>query len=252
MHNQGYSTMCGHGIIALATAAVERNLFSVCDPGNIRMDTPAGTISARYHADESGQSSVTFTNVPAFVYEQALEIEVGAEKGMTSIAFGGAYYAYIDTTAWDIPVRPDRATQLIALGKAIKQAVNDELVIEHPCEEHELGYLYGVIFTSFDRDKRLARNACVFADRELDRSPTGTGVSGLAALLIDRGELGLGEPLEVESILGTRFQVCCRSETPFGDRTAVVTEVTGNAWFTGEHRFAWPDGDPLAAGFLLR
>src|SRR5215471_5991470 len=47
MHNEGYSTMCGHGIIAVVTVAVERGLIVPRRDDAIVLDAPAGRIDAR-------------------------------------------------------------------------------------------------------------------------------------------------------------------------------------------------------------
>ncbi len=128
----------------------------------------------------------------------------------------------------------------------------DRTSIAHPDGPRDLDFLYGVIFTSDKSPYSPSKHACIFADGELDRSPTGTGVSGRAAILYSRGELDLGEALEIESIIGSRFTVKCLRETFAGDRPAVVTEVSGSAYLTGEHTFIMAEHDPLADGFLIR
>ncbi|NIS29005.1 MAG: proline racemase, partial [Actinobacteria bacterium] len=80
-----------------------------------------------------------------------------------------------------------------------------------------------------------SRNVCVFADGEVDRSPTGTGVSARLAIHHARGEIGPGDELVFESILGTRFGGRVVRQERFGPHDAVVPEVRGSARITGRH-----------------
>jgi trans-L-3-hydroxyproline dehydratase len=252
MHNEGCSTMCGHGIIALAAAAYERGVFGFRDPTAIRMDTPAGLITASV-AQAPGQApKVTFRNVPSFVLHHGLEIDYGNQNLTTTIAWGGAYYAYVDAAQAGLALAVDQAPALIRAGRQIKAAVNDVFTIEHPGSEPDVGFLYGVIFVENLPQPGRSRNVCIFADGELDRSPTGTGVSGRAAIHHALGELEVGHSLTIESIIGTRFEVRCLGETRVGRHPAVLTEVSGHAFMTGEHRFVLAEHDPLPEGFLMR
>ena len=96
------------------------------------------------------------------------------------------------------------------------------------------------------------REVCVFADGEVDRSPTGTGVSGLLALHYAKGMAGLGQPIVVESILGTTFAGEVVAETTFGPYPAVVPRVTGTAFIVGRNELLIDPADPLGNGFILR
>jgi trans-L-3-hydroxyproline dehydratase len=253
LHNEGYSTMCGHGIIALVTAGLEQRLFDIADPQAIRIDSPAGRITARANRDGSGKvASVAFNNVPSFVLEPDCSVDVDGVQVNACIAFGGAFYAYVDAELHGFGIEVREASRLIEFGRRIKQVVTARYPIRHPDGDTELGFLYGTIFVRQCEEPHRSRNACIFADGELDRSPTGTGVSGRAAIHYARGEIGLDEPLEIESIIGTQFMVRCLEETTVGGLPAVITEVTGSAHITGEHRFTLDPADPLADGFLLR
>ena len=253
MHNEGYSTMCGHGIIALVTAGLEHGLFDVADSNDIRIDSPAGRITARANRDaDGGVESVTFSNVPSFVLLDDIEVTVRGRRVKCTVAFGGAFYAYVDAAPLGFSLTPDEAPELISLGQAIKEAVSARFEIRHPENAEDLDYLYGTIFVRAGESPGRSRNACIFAQAQLDRSPTGTGVSGRAAIHHARGELRLGETLEIASIIGTRFQVKCAADTTVGGVPAVIPEVTGSAWMTGRNRFVMDQRDPLKTGFLLR
>lgn len=253
-HNEGYSTMCGHGIIALATAALETKMAdSTGDPSTIRMDTPAGLVTARATMDGDRVTSVAFENVPSFVYEPEVTVDVPDIGEVTvEIAYGGAFYAYLPAAEVGVAIEPDNVDDLIRVGSAIKTAVNDRITIEHP-EDDDLGFLYGTIFTApSDRDGVDSRNVCIFADGEVDRSPTGTGVSGRLALEAHHDRLEADEPFVVESIVGSTFTGRLRGETTVGSYDAVVPEVEGSAHLTGHCEFVVDPDDPLGEGFLLR
>jgi len=252
MHNEGFSTMCGHGIIAMVTAGLEQQLFEVRDAQMIRIDTPAGRVTARANQDINGDIvSVTFLNVPSFVLQDSCQVSVDDLSVAVTIAFGGAFYAYVDAEPLGFELVAAESGRLIALGQRIKQAVNQQIVIRHPQGDDDLSFLYGTIFVRKAETAGHSRNVCVFAQGELDRSPTGTGVSGRAAIHFARGEIGLGEEIHVESIIGTAFTVRCVQEASVGGLPAVIPEVTGSAFISGEHSFVLGRGDPLPEGFFI-
>jgi trans-L-3-hydroxyproline dehydratase len=253
MHNEGYSTMCGHGIIAMVTAGLEHGLFEVNNEQAIQIDSPAGRISARAQRDSDGRiESVSFLNVPSFVLQEKCAVSVDGRKVDLIIAFGGAFYAYVDAQAFGFDLLPSEAGQLIEFGQKIKNEVNQNFAICHPQGDEELNFLYGTIFVRPGDKQGHSRNVCIFAGGELDRSPTGTGVSGRCAIHFARGEIGLGEKLHIESIIGTSFTVRCTRETMVGELHAVIPEVTGSAHISGEHRFILHSHDPLKQGFFIR
>lgn len=252
-HNEGYSTMCGHGIIGLTTVMLEQGLFPVSVPTTtIRFDTPSGLVTAKACLDEGKVRSVTFLNVPSFVPDVEQTVHVpGIGPVQYDIAFGGAFYAFCQAEALDLTLEPENAPRLQALGLAIKQAFMAERTISHPTEP-ELGYLYGTIFTGPPQTPGGdVRQTCIFANGALDRSPTGTGVSAHLALLHAKGDLGVEQPLRFESILGTLFGGKIVEETQLGPHPAIIPEVEGHAWLTGRHEFMIDPDDPLKGGFLL-
>jgi len=250
-HNEGYSTMCGHGIIGLATVMLEQELFPVSVPTTtIRFDTPSGLVTAQASIDEGKVRSVAFLNVPSFVLAVGQTVRVpGIGQVDYDVAFGGAFYAFCRAEALGLTLEPEHAPRLQALGLAIKQAIMAERAISHPTQP-ELGYLYGTIFVGPSQTGDL-RHACIFANGALDRSPTGTGVSAHLAFLHAKGELGVGQSLRFESILGTSFGGKIVEETRLGPQPAIIPEVEGHAYLTGRHEFMIDPDDPLKGGFLL-
>ena len=252
-HNDGYSTMCGHGIIGLTTVMLEQGLFPAAGPTTtIRFDTPSGLVTARATIDEGKVRSVTFLNVPSFVLAMEQTIQVpGIGPVVYDLAFGGAFYAFCRAEALGLTLEPKHAPQLQTRGLAIKQAIMAERSISHPTEP-ELSYLYGTIFVGPPLTAEVnVRHTCIFADGALDRSPTGTGVSAHLALLHAKGDLGVGQSLRFESILGGQFGGKIVEETQLGSHPAIIPEVEGHAWLTGRHEFVIDPDDPLKDGFLL-
>jgi len=254
MHNEGYSTMCGHGIIGLAKVVLDTGMVEKEGATPIlRIDTPAGRVTA--HARREGEQvvEVSFLNVPSFVYalDQVVEVD-GLGEVRYDVAFGGAFYAFCRAEDLGLRLVPEEFRRLIDLGMRIKRAVMESLEIRHPFEE-DLSFLYGTIFVGPPHDPaHHSRNVCVFAEGQVDRCPTGTGVSARAALHHARGELAVGEPFIVESILGTCFTGRVVKTTTFGPYDAVVPEVTGSAYICGRNELLIDPDDPLRHGFMLR
>jgi trans-L-3-hydroxyproline dehydratase len=192
-------------------------------------------------------------NVPSFVYAAGETITVPGIGELTyDVAYGGAFYAFCLAEAAGVGLTPPDFQQLIEVGVRIKNAVVQNLPIEHPFED-DLGFLYGTIFVGAPHTPgNHSRNVCVFADGELDRCPTGTGVSARAAIHHARGELGRGEPFMVESILGTTFTGEVMQVTQYGPFEAVIPKVTGQAHIVGRNEWLIDPDDPLKGGFLFR
>jgi proline racemase len=250
LHNEGYSTMCGHAIIALTRFVIEAGLV---DKWDVSFDVPAGRVEARAHGTAGLISHTSFRNVPSFVYRRDEELRIdGFGTVRFDVAYGGAFYALVDAPALGLELDSAHYTRLIDAGRRIKRAVMQALPIEHPFER-DLSFLYGTIFIGPPADRNHhSRNVCIFADGEVDRSPTGSGVSARAAIHHARGELAANETITIESILGSTMTVRVAAETRFGPYDAVIPEVSGTAHFTGRHEFWFDRADPLAHGFILR
>lgn len=255
MHNEGFSTMCGHGIIALVKVGVETGLLKGdgSEP-DFKIDTPAGRVVATAHMEAGIVQRVSFVNVPSFLLERDLLVDVpGLGTVQCDIAFGGGFYAYVDAPTLDLDMSPEYAGQLIDAGMRIKRAVMDSYDIVHPAGDPRLNFLYGTIFVQHLGEEDLhSRNVCIFAEGQVDRCPTGTGVSGRLAIHAARGELATGEPIVVESIVGSRFTGRILETTQVGDLPAVIPEITGTAHITGRNELLIDPHDPLAYGFFIR
>ena len=254
LHNEGYSTMCGHAMIALVKLVLDTGYIKPpTGSSEIRIDAPPGRIIAWGDESEGMTQKSTFQNVPSFVLYQNKKVHVeGIGTVWFDVAYGGAFYAFVEAEQLDLGLVPENLNKLIDLGRRIKKAVKEHLPIEHPFEK-ELSFLYGTIFTGLAHQAgNHSRNVCIFADGEVDRSSTGSGVSARAALHHAKGELKPGERITIESILGTVMEVEISDEVSFGPYNAVIPRVSGTAAITGRHQFYFDPGDPLSKGFIFR
>jgi trans-L-3-hydroxyproline dehydratase len=254
LHNEGYSSMCGHGIIAVTTVAVQTGMIDAVEPvTTVRIDAPAGRVTAHARLENGRVTSVYFHNVPSFVLSMDRTVDVpGLGTVGYDIAYGGAFYAFVKAEDLDVTTTPKDFNALIDKGMAVKRAVMAAGPIRHPFES-DLSFLYGTIVVGPPHHPGVhSSNVCIFAEGEVDRCPTGTGVSARLALHHARGEIGVYQPMVIESILGTRFTGQVVSTTAFGPHDAVIPEVEGSAWIVGRNEFLMDPTDPLKAGFIFR
>jgi len=260
-HNAGYAAVSGHGAIAAATIALERNLLPLRASGlageevAVAFDTVAGTVHVRprlqTHGDSYSVDSVMFTNVPSFVWSGGQSIRLGPRELRVDIAFGGLFYAIVDTEAIGIPLNGSRIPELRRLGVDIRTAVNAAIAVAHPADESLAG-VAGVIFTGPPQDPEAhLRNVTVFANGAVDRSPCAAGTSAVMSVLDAMGLL-LGDHTFVhESIIGTLHRGRVTARTQVGEYAAIITEIEATASVTGEHTFFVDDDEPLRDGFEL-
>jgi proline racemase len=253
-HNEGFSTMCGHGIIAVTKVVLETGLLPIKDPLTvIRIDTPAGPVTAYATSENQKVSSIAFENVPSFVLMNDMRVEIKDYGSVCfDIAFGGAFYAFVSAEDLSLECTPNNMQQLIRVGMLIKNAIMKKYSIQHPFEKN-LSFLYGTIFIAPPLNKKNhSRNVCIFAEGEVDRSPTGTGVSARMALHFDRNEVSMNQTVVIESIIGTTFKSSISRTEKYGPYNAVIPRVEGTAFITGKHEFLIDPQDVLRNGFLLR
>lgn len=258
LHNEGYSTMCGHAIIAISTLAAEMNWIKVKEGDNIlKIDAPCGRITSFTHVKNGKITGVRFQCVPSFVVglDRIVQID-GLGAVIYDLAYGGAFYAYVDMAKnnFDFDLSSESYRELIAKGMGIKQAVIAlDKEISHPFED-DLSFLYGTIFIDSQKQDSGAdsRNVCIFAEGEVDRCPTGSGVSGRMAIHKARKEIDFGETMTIESITGSVFKGSVDSEVDYGPFKAVIPQVEGTAHITGMHTFCMDPKDPMKNGYILR
>jgi len=250
-HKDGYSTACGHGTIALGAWAVDSGLVAAPEDGvaRVRIDVPSGRVTAAVHRSGGRTTAVTFRNVPTRIGARKLPVATSRGTVAVDLAHSGACYASVSAASLGLGVTPDQLPELTAVGREIRAALADEPATRHPSDPRLSG-VYGVILHEELPDTPSGpsqRNVTVFADGQIDRSPCGSGTSARLALLAADGRLSAGEELRHESIIGTVFTGRLAGE----HRDGPITEVTGTAHRTGEHRFVLDPYDALGTGFLL-
>jgi trans-L-3-hydroxyproline dehydratase len=253
LHNEGYSTMCGHAIIALTKLVFEMGLRKIDDSYQITFNVPAGRVYAHPIIENGQVRGASFLNVPSFLYLRDQSVEVpGLGLVHFDVAYGGAFYAFVDAEPLGLSLTAQDYSRLIDYGRRIKQAVASNYSIEHPFE-NDLSFLYGTIFTGPAMELgHHSRNVCVFGDGEVDRSPTGTGVSARAAIHYAKGELELRQEITIESIVGSVMTVTALAEQGYGPFKSVMPAVSGTASITGRSEFYFDPDDPFREGFILR
>ncbi|HEU4671484.1 MAG TPA: proline racemase family protein, partial [Candidatus Limnocylindrales bacterium] len=256
-HNEGYSTACGHGTIALVTWALESGRLPIAGPETrVVVDVPSGRLECVARVDGERVRSVRFRNVPSFVLARSVGVETAAFGRLAlDVAFGGAFYGSLDARSIGLDVSKASLPALIALERELRPALEAAVDVVHP-REPELNGVYGVIFwqdeTPTPGFALTQRNVTVFADGEVDRSPCGSGTSARLALLHAEGLLAAGERLRHVGIVETAFEGGIVEETILAGGPAVITEVEGAASLTGRHEFVLEPDDPVGTGFLLR
>lgn len=253
IHNEGYSTMCGHAIIALTKFVFETDLITPKVASQLTINVPAGEIQVEAQIENRKVVGTSFINVPSYLYLRDKTVEVeGIGNILFDVAFGGAFYAFVDAYVLGIPLLPSNHNALISAGKKIKKAVIDNFEIVHPTTP-DLSFLYGTIFTGRSQQpENHSRNACIFAEGELDRSATGSGVSARAGLHYSKRELGVNDPITIESILGSTMTVEVTEVVDYYGYEAVVPKVSGSAYFVGQSEFWFDPEDPYGEGFIFR
>ena len=243
-HKDGYSTACGHGTIALGAWAVESGRVDAPEDGEVevRIDVPSGRVVARVVCRDGRIERVAFRNVPAYVIAR----DVAAGDARVDVAYGGAIYAFVPAARLGLPLSADALPELIRAGREIKAALAESDVAIHP-DDPRLSGIYGTVIHE-EVGSGHHRNVVVFADGEVDRSPTGSATSARTALLADDGTLEDGTWWRNDSIIGTSFRARVVERVAGG----VVTEVEGTAFRTGEHRFVLDPRDELGTRFVLR
>ena len=255
LHNEGFSTMCGHAILTLTKVVVELGLIKKSTPETeVKFDTPAGLVTAFARVNTDGEiTGVYFHNVPSFVLllDETIKVQEIGEIHF-DLAFGGAFYAFVQTEELGIELLPENYRELIEKGMKIKRAIMNDYPIQHPFD-NDLGFLYGTIFVGKPLTNGAdSRNVCIFAEGEVDRCPTGTGVSARMAIHYQRGEIELNEKMVIESIINTKYSGSVIEETTFGPYKAIIPRIEGNAYITGKSEFIIDTQDPLKDGFILR
>ncbi|NXW42860.1 T3HPD dehydratase, partial [Nyctiprogne leucopyga] len=258
LHGAGYSTMCGHAVLALGRFALDYGLVETptCPETAVRLRCPCGPVTAFVPWDgrRSG-NPVRFHSVPAYVAATDVAIDVpGHGKVVVDVAYGGTFYAFLSAEQLGLDVCSSKTRDLVDAASAVTEAVKQQLKFHLP-ESEDLAFLYGTILTdgkdAFSEEPTT--NICVFADEQVDRSPTGSGVTARIALQYHKGLIQLNQSRTFRSsTTGSLFTGKAVQATKFGDYNAVVVEVSGEAFYIGTATFTVEEEDPLKYGFCFK
>jgi proline racemase len=256
-HKDGFSTACGHGTIALGVWAIESGKVAI-DPSGVTdvvIDVPSGRVTARVHTKGAVIESVDFVNVASYHMHSDISVDTSLGELKVDVSFGGAIYAQLDVAQIGLSVTPEFYSQVIAIGREIKWALNETEYAKHPSDPRLSG-IYGTIVyeelaPGSDGLKRQ-RNATIFADGEVDRSPCGSGTCARLATLVEKKQLKIGEVLKHDSIVDSQFLGVAQSQVSADGYSAILPQVTGMAYKTGESIFTVDPRDPITPGFVLR
>ncbi|QVQ53464.1 proline racemase family protein [Spiractinospora alimapuensis] len=248
----GCLPMCGHGTIGVATVLVETGMVEVTEPvTEVRLDTPAGLVTARVSVTDGRAESVTIRNVASFSVAHDATVRVpGIGDVRYDMAYGGNFYAIVPIEDLGIPFDKAEKDRMATAGLAIMDAINAQNRPVHPIDPTIAGCKH-VQLTASGGTGADARNAMVIHPGWFDRSPCGTGTSARMAQLHSRGELAVGQDFVNQSLLGTSFTGRLLEETDVGGLPAVVPTVTGRAWITAMGQYLLDPDDPFPRGFTL-
>lgn len=254
MDGGGYLNMCGHGTIGAVTVVLETGMIEMKEPyTEVILEAPAGLIRAFAKIEHQKVKEVSFKNVPAFVYQKDIELEIPEldRKIKLDISFGGSFFAIVSARELELKVEPCNAQRLIRAGISIRSAINNAITVRHPVLEHIKTVDLVEIYDDPTHPQANYKNAVIFGQGQIDRSPCGTGTCAKLAALHARGQIKEGETFIYESIMGTLFYGRILEKTKVGNLDAIIPEITGSAFITGFHNFVFDEDDPVKYGFVL-
>lgn len=252
IETSGCLPMCGHGTIGTITIAIEEGLVIPKQPGQLRIETPAGLVLIEYKQEGKKVRSVKLTNVPAFLYATDLEVncpDLGPIK--VDVAYGGNFYAIVDPQTNFPGLEKYTADQLISWGRTCRKLLNEQYSFIHPENENIKGLSHLLWTGKTISPASTARNAVFYGDKAIDRSPCGTGTSARMAQWYAKGKLKKGDEFIHESIIGSTFTGRIEEETTVNGKPAIVPSIEGWAIVTGYNTIIIDDEDPYAHGFQV-
>ena len=251
-HREGYSTMCGHATIALGRYVVDQGLVAKTEPvTRFAIEAPCGLLRLSCDVENGTVRFVRFESVPAFAVERDKTVAVpGFGLIVTDIAYGGAFYCILPASRFGLDFFATPVETLVAAAGALTDEVRRSVSLAHP-DAADLGFLYGTILTDDAAPDTESYNLCVFAERQIDRSPTGSGVTARMALDHAKGLIKPGMTRVFRGISGGPFTGRVVGPADFPVAGAVTVEVGGQGFYAGRGDFLIEHGDPLGYGFDL-
>jgi proline racemase len=242
-----YLDMCGHGTIGYARTLAATGQIAPQLGDSFTLETPAGVVTVGLVWGASGDlAGVRLRNVPSYIGIADLAVDFeGFGTVKADIVYGGMWYALVDATAMGLALVPERASELLRIGSALKQTIK-AAVAGRP--EFAGAVAPSVLFYA-DGAPGEAVHFLVLESNKFDRSPCGTGTAARVAQLVARGRLAADSTYRARNILGVDFLARVAERTPEG---AIVAEIEGMAHLTAHSTIVLETSDPIAQGFLCR
>jgi proline racemase len=255
MESEYYVPMSGSNTICTVTALLETGMLPMKEPvTTFTLEAPGGLVRVTAKCTDGKCESVTFANVPGFVFTLDHPVDVPSLGRINvDVAYGGMIYAMVDAEALGYKVVPDEARELVELGERIKLAAAEQIPCVHP-ENPGIHTINQTLFAGPVREEngvKTARNTVVVSPGRLDRSPCGTGTSARLAIMHARGQIAVGEKFIHESIIGSKFTGEVLEELSVAGTPGIRPSITGSAWITAFHNYVLDPSDPFPTGFLL-
>ncbi|WP_324754239.1 proline racemase family protein [Roseovarius sp. Pro17] len=250
----GYGDMCGHGTIATSMLLASNNLVPRQNgETELRIENPAGIVTSTVGIEDGEVKWCRFQNVPGFLAQKDIKVDV-PEVGemLVDISFGGNYFMNVKLDPEICRVAPENAAKLGRMGNAIKKQINDKITMVHP-DKPNVTEVDLVTFYQKPEDKSADyRWVHAFRDGALDRSPGGTGMSAMLAMLEARGEISMGQTIHAQGLLGTgTFEGKLIKETTVGDHRAVVPTIKGRSTLIGFGKWYLDPMDKNGRGYAV-
>jgi trans-L-3-hydroxyproline dehydratase len=247
--------MSGSNSICVSTVLLETGIIPMEEPETkMILEPPGGLIEVVARCEDGKVTRVTVRNVPSFVDQTGVRLEVEGIGALTvDTAYGGDSFVIVDAERLGFKIVADEARDLVETGIKITNAANEQLGFHHP-ENPDWRHISFCQLTApliKEQGSLLGRNTVVIQPGKLDRSPTGTGCSARMALLHHQGLLKPGDQYIGESIIGSRFHCTIDSLTRVGDRQAIYPLISGQAWITGTHQHILDPTDPWPEGYRI-
>ncbi len=254
IETSGCLPMCGHGTIGTVTIAIEEGFVAPKNPGELRIETPAGLVTVEYKQEGRHVEWVKLKNVPSFLAAEGLKVDCPDLGELTfDVAYGGNFYAIIDPQDHFSGVQDHTAASLISWSQQIRKSINEHYPDHfiHP-EDPTIRDVSHLLWTGEPLDvQSTGRNAVFYGDKAIDRSPCGTGTSARMAQRYFTGQQAVGEAFIHESYIGSKFVGEIIGETQVGAVPAIVPSVQGWAQVTGYNHIILDERDPYAFGFQV-
>lgn len=243
--------MSGSNCICVTTVLLETGILEMKEPQTtVRFDMPAGLITATADCNDGKCERVYLDMNPSFVHTLDLEVELqGFGKIKVDIAFGGIFYALVDCEQLGISVDREHAKKIVEIGCEVHRQLNKHHQIVHPENDQLKGIAYTMLIDKNDQGD--LRGATVLPPGRLDRSPCGTGNSARMAVMLERGEIAVGDAYSAYSVIGSRFDMIVKGTTTVAGKTAVLPQVSGRGWIHGIHQIGIDPTDPYQEGYSV-